>query len=51
MRPPPHDGKDVRASGAPGAREFYKISNGLRAIPWANAASARVSIVPTYQSS
>ena len=34
----------------PGAREFYKISNGLRAIPFANAASAEVSIVPTYQS-
>ena len=34
----------------PGAREFYKISSGLRAIPYANAASAQVSIVPTYQS-
>ncbi len=38
------------ASLPPGAREFYKISNGLRAIPIANAASAQVSIVPTYKS-
>jgi hypothetical protein len=33
----------------PAARMFFKISNGMRPIPYNRAASALVSIVPTYQ--
>lgn len=35
----------------PGAREFFKLQNGFRAIPFARAVSAQVSIVPTYKTS
>jgi hypothetical protein len=35
----------------PGAREFFKLQNGFRAIPFPRAASAQVSIVPTYKTS
>jgi hypothetical protein len=37
------------ASLPPGSRMFIKISNGMRPIPLAKAASALVSVVPTYQ--
>jgi hypothetical protein len=33
----------------PSARVFFKINNGMRPIPYAKAASALVSVVPTYQ--
>jgi hypothetical protein len=33
----------------PAAREFFKVSSGLRAIPIARAASAMVSVSPTYR--
>jgi hypothetical protein len=32
----------------PAARVFFKIDNGMRAIPFSQAASALVSVVPTY---
>jgi hypothetical protein len=34
----------------PAAREFFKISSGLSAVPFARAASAMVSVAPTYRS-
>lgn len=34
----------------PAAREFFKVSSGLRAIPFARAHSAMVSVSPTYRS-
>jgi len=37
------------ASLPPAAREFFKIENGMRPIPLSNAASALVSVVPTYK--
>jgi hypothetical protein len=37
------------ASLPPLAREVFKLSNGFRSIPFANAASAMVSAVGTYQ--
>ena len=37
------------ASLPPGSRMFIKISNGMRPIPLAKAATALVSVVPTYQ--
>jgi hypothetical protein len=33
----------------PAAREFFKISSGLGAVPFARAASAMVSVAPTYR--
>jgi hypothetical protein len=36
------------ASLPPGAREFFKLSGGLGAIPFARAASAMVSVEPLY---
>jgi hypothetical protein len=33
----------------PAAREFFKVSSGLRAVPFARAASAMVSVSPTYR--
>jgi hypothetical protein len=33
----------------PAARQFFKVSNGLRAVPFARAASAMVSVSPTYR--
>jgi hypothetical protein len=33
----------------PASREFFKIESGLRSIPFANAASAMVSAIGTYQ--
>jgi hypothetical protein len=38
------------ASLPPAARVFFKISNGMRPIPLYKAASALVSVVPTYKS-
>ena len=32
----------------PAARMFFKIENGMRPIPFYKAASALVSVVPTY---
>jgi len=37
------------ASLPPASREFFKIESGLRSIPFANAASAMVSAIGTYQ--
>jgi hypothetical protein len=37
------------ASLPPGAREFFKVSGSFGAIPFARAASALVSVDPTYQ--
>ncbi len=37
------------ASLPPAARMFFKITNGMRAIPLSNAASALVSVIPTYK--
>ena len=34
----------------PAAREFFKISSGMSAVPFARAASAMVSVAPTYRS-
>jgi len=34
----------------PAAREFFKISSGLGAVPFGRAASAMVSVAPTYRS-
>jgi hypothetical protein len=33
----------------PAAREFFKVTSGLRAIPFGRAASAMVSVSPTYR--
>ena len=38
------------ASLPPGSRQFFKIESGLRSIAFANAASAMVSAIGTYQS-
>jgi hypothetical protein len=37
------------ASLPPGARQFFKISSGFRAIPFARVASTIISISPTYR--
>jgi hypothetical protein len=33
----------------PGTRGLFKLLNGFRPIPWANAASTLISVIPTYQ--